>query len=387
MFSPKKISIAALSLLSFSVFTSTVMAKNAEPTTLDSVVQQAATEVMKAHDINGLAIAVSHNGNVQFYSFGVASKATPTEVTPDTLFEVGSISKLFTATLAAYAQANGQLSLNDPVDKYLPELQGSPIGRVPLMHLATHTAGGFPLQVPENVQNTQQLMDYLKAWKPSYPSGTQRSYANPSIGLLGMITAKSMNQPFVSAMENTLFPALGLSSSYLLVPANKMSLYAQGYNNANLPVRLNPGVLADEAYGVKTSARDLIHFAELNIDLGQPESLAQRAITQTHTGYFQIGPMTQDLIWEQYPYPVTLKNLLTGNSNNMAYENNDAIALNPPLAPQAAVWMNKTGSTSGFGGYIAVIPVKKQAVVILANKNYPNSDRIELAYKIFNAMN
>ena len=117
---------------------------------------------------------------------------------------------------------------------------------------------------------------------------------------------------------------------------------------------------------------------ELNIDLGKPESLAQRAITQTHTGYFQIGPMTQDLIWEQYPYPVTLKNLLTGNSNNMAYENNDAIALNPPLAPQAEVWMNKTGSTSGFGGYIAVIPVKKQAVVILANKNYPNSDRIEL---------
>ena len=384
MFSLKKMSLCAISLVGHTVFTSAVMAK---PATLDSVVQHAAREVMKAHDISGLAIAVSHNGTQQFYSFGVASKATQAPVTPDTVFEVGSISKLFTATLATYAQANGQLSLTDPVDKYLPALQGSAFGKVPLLHLATHTAGGFPLQVPESVQNEQQLMAYLKAWKPIYPSGTQRSYANPSIGVLGMIAAKSMNQPFESAMQKTLFPALGLSSSYLQVPAYKMSLYAQGYNADNQPVRVNPGVLANEAYGVKTSVRDLIHFAELNTALGKPQTQIQRAIEQTHTGYFQVGPMTQDLIWEQYPYPVTLKNLLRGNSNKMAYENNDVLALNPPMAPRKAVWMNKTGSTSGFGGYIALIPIKKQAVVILANKNYPNRERIELAYKIFNALN
>ena len=387
MFSPTKISLAALSLLGLSVFTCTAMAKSVVPATLDSVVQQAATEVMKTHDISGLAIAVSHNGTQQFYSFGVASKATQAPVSPDTLFEVGSISKLLTATLATYAQAGGQLSLTDPVDKYLPELQGTAFGKIPLVHLATHTAGGFPLQVPDSVQNQQQLMNYLKTWKPIYPTGTQRSYANPSIGMLGMIAAKSMNQPFVSVMENTLFPALGLRSSYLQVPADKMSLYAQGYNAENQPVRVNPGVLANEAYGVKTSVRDLIHFAELNIGPDQPQTRIQRAIAQTHTGYFQVGPMTQDLIWEQYPFPVTLKNLLTGNSNKMAYANNGVLAINPPMAPQKAVWMNKTGSTAGFGGYIALIPVKKQAVVILANKNYPNSERIELAYKIFNAMN
>ncbi|RYE28648.1 MAG: response regulator [Sphingobacteriales bacterium] len=91
------------------------------------------------------------------------------------MFEVGSISKLFTATLAAYAQANGQLSLTDPVEKYLPELQGSAFGKVLLMHLATHTAGGFPLQVPENVENEQQLMDYLKRrGKYSNPDNSPR---------------------------------------------------------------------------------------------------------------------------------------------------------------------------------------------------------------------
>ena len=204
--------------------------------------------------------------------------------------------------------------------------------------------------------------------------------------MLGMIAANSLHVPFVDALEKDLFAALGLSNSYLQVPADKMALYAQGYNKENQPVRLNPGVLANEAYGVKTSPRDLIHFAQLNIGQGKADASIERAIADTHVGYFQIGPMTQDLIWEQYAYPVSLKNLLSGNSNKMAYENNKAIALNPALPPQQSVWLNKTGSTTGFGGYVALIPAKKQAVVILANKNYPNSDRVELAYKIFNAL-
>ena len=386
MVSLKKITLCALSLIGFGGLNGAAFAQNVSPEALDRVVQQAATALMKAQDIPGLAIAISNNGKQQFYSFGVASKASQTQVTPDTLFEVGSISKLFTATLATYAQAEGKLSLADPVAKYLPELQGTAFGNVALTHLATHTAGGFPLQVPDSVQNQQQLMDYLKAWKPIYPSGTQRSYANPSIGMLGMIAANSLHVPFVDALEKDLFAALGLSNSYLQVPADKMALYAQGYNKENQPVRLNPGVLANEAYGVKTSPRDLIHFAQLNIGQGKADASIERAIADTHVGYFQIGPMTQDLIWEQYAYPVSLKNLLSGNSNKMAYENNKAIALNPALPPQQSVWLNKTGSTTGFGGYVALIPAKKQAVVILANKNYPNSDRVELAYKIFNAL-
>ena len=116
-------------------------------------------------------------------------------------------------------------------------------------------------------------------------------------------------------MEQQLFPALGLNSTYLTVPDSKMALYAQGYDKQDAPVRLNSGVLGNEAYGVKTSARDLIHFTELNLGRGETGPLMRKALTDTHTGYFSVGPMTQDLIWEQYPYPVELKSLLAGNSN------------------------------------------------------------------------
>ena len=382
----RKLSGIALSIAGLCAFANVALADKSAPA-LDAVVQSGAEQVMQQYAVPGLAIAVSVNGKQHFYNFGVASKATQAPVTPDTLFEVGSVSKVFTATLATYAQAKGQLSLTDTVAKYEPTLDGTPFGKVMLAHLATHTAGGFPLQVPDSVQNEQQLMAYLKAWKPVYPTGTQRSYANPSIGMLGVIAAKSLHLPFTQAMEQQLFPALGLKSSYLTVPASKMGLYAQGYNKQDEPVRLNPGVLGNEAYGMKTTARDLIHFTELSLGQGEASSEIRRALTDTRTGYFQVGPMVQDLIWEQYPYPVELKSLLVGNSNKMAYENNGAIALNPPLAPQQAVWVNKTGSTNGFGAYAVFVPAEQKAIVILANKNYPNDARVELAYKILKALN
>ncbi|MCK6251550.1 class C beta-lactamase [Pseudomonas fragi] len=378
-----KLSTITLALVGLCAFTSNALAQGAA---LDTVVQNGARQVMSEYAVPGLVIAVSVSGKQHFYNFGVASKASKQPVTPDTLFEVGSVSKLFTATLATYAQAQGKLSLNDTVGQYEPQLQGTPLGKVKLTHLATHTAGGFPLQVPDSVQDERQLMDYFKTWKPLYPMGTQRSYANPSIGLLGMLTAKSLNMPFTQAMEQQLFPALGLQSTYLTVPASKMELYAQGYDQQDAPVRLNSGALGNEAYGVKTSARDLIHFTELNLGLGEISPLMRKALTDTHTGYFRVGPMTQDLIWEQYPYPVELKSLLTGNSTKMAYKNNDVIGLNPPLAPQQAVWVNKTGSTGGFGAYTVFVPAEQKAIVILANKNYPNDARVKLAYEVLKAL-
>lgn len=66
----------------------------------------------------------------------------------DTLFELGSISKTFTATMVSWAQANGQLSLAQSIDTYIPQLQATRLGKVPVYHLGTHTAGGFRFRCP-----------------------------------------------------------------------------------------------------------------------------------------------------------------------------------------------------------------------------------------------
>jgi beta-lactamase class C len=91
--------------------------------------------------------------------------------------------------------------------------------------------------------------------------------------------------------------------------------------------------------------------------------------------------MTQDLIWEQYPYPVELNTLLEGNSPGMIFKSAPVTELTPAQEPREDVWLNKTGSTGGFGAYVAFIPAKRVGIVILANKDYPIDQRVTIAYQ------
>ncbi|SEE72969.1 beta-lactamase class C [Burkholderia sp. WP9] len=377
----------ALSLTAALFFTlcATAPASRAAGDTQDSIQQtvDAAIRPLMAKDgIHGMAVGIVVGGKPYVYNYGVASTETGKPVTRDTLFELGSISKTFTATLASYAQVSGDLSLSDTTSKYLPILQGSPFGNVKLVNLGTHTPGGLPLQVPDEIHNDDELMQYFKAWQPSCVPGTCRTYTNPGIGTLGLITAKSMGQDFTSLMEQRLFPALGLKNSYIDVPQARMPDYAQGYKKDGAPIRMAPGVLSAQAYGVKSTAADITRFLQANMNQFQFDAKLQRAITQTHTGYFKAGVMTQDLIWEQYAYPVALKTLLAGNSSTMALKATPAMEIKPPLAPRQDVWINKTGSTNGFGAYVAFVPEKQLGIVMLANKNFPMEDRVAVAHKI-----
>jgi beta-lactamase class C len=353
---------------------------------IKDTVDQVIAPVMEKYTIPGMAIAVIVNGQRCFYNYGVMSKDTGQGITSDTLFEIGSVSKTLTATLATFAQADGKLALSDSASKLLPALRGSSFDNISLLNLATHTAGGLPQQVPDQIHTMDQLMEYYKNWKPKYAAGTARTYSNPSVGLLGMIAAKSMRVPFDEAMEKQLFPALGMTRSYINVPADHMSRYAQGYTTKDIPVRMTPDILAHEAYGVRTTTADLIQFIGVNLEPKQLDPKWQRALGDAQLPQFQAGAMAQSLMWEQYPFPVKLEQLLEGNAGTMAFDDHKVSSLPSPPRQQANVLINKTGSTRGFGAYVAFIPAKKIGIVILANKSYPNAARVTAAYQILNQL-
>jgi beta-lactamase class C len=381
----KAISVMAITIFG-SAITLTGHAAGDPQAGIRSTVDQAVQPVMEKYGIPGVAVGIIDGDRHYVINYGLASKETGKPVTGETLFELGSVSKTLTATLASYAQVRGALSLSDQTGKYLPSLRNSPFGKVSLINLGTHTPGGLPLQVPDNIRNNDQLMQYFKAWQPAYAPGTYRTYANPGIGALGLITAKSMGQDFDGLMEHQLFPALGMKNSYINVPAARSTDYAQGYTKEGKPIRVAPGVLSSEAYGIKTTAADMVRFLEANMNLIQVDPKLQRAITNTHTGYFKAGAMTQDLIWEQYAYPVDLKTLLDGNSLAMALNATPVTEIVPPQEPRDDAWINKTGSTNGFGAYVAFIPQKRLGIVILANRNFPNDDRVSAAYRILTSL-
>jgi beta-lactamase class C len=353
---------------------------------IESIVNDAIRPVLEEYGVPGMAVAVTVRGKQHFFNYGVASKESGREVDEHTIFEIGSVSKTFAATLAAYAEASGALSLSDKASKYWPALAGSRFDGISLLDLGTYTAGGLPLQFPDDVTDQKKMIGYYKAWHPAYAAGTHRQYSNPSIGLFGYLAARSMGTPYEAWVEEKLFRMLGLTKTYVRVPKEKLDDYAYGYSKDNRPIRVSPGVLDAEAYGVKTTAADMIRYVEANMGGAGLDATLQRAITATHTGYYTVGDMTQGLGWEMYGYPTDLDTLLAGNSVQVSSEANAVHRFEPPLPPTADVLINKTGSTNGFGAYVVFIPAKRIGVVMLANRNYPNQARVKAAYQILQAL-
>jgi len=148
-------------------------------------------------------------------------------------------------------------------------------------------------------------------------------------------------------------------------------------------VRVNPGMLDSEAYGVKTTASDLSNFLKANMGMVPVNRTLQAALNNTRRPYFAVGRMTQDLIWEEYAMPVALQTLQEGNSAQVTLNATPVSAKVPANMPEDNAWVNKTGSTNGFGAYVAFVPADRFGIVLLANKNYPNAERVEIAHEIY----
>ncbi|MGY5737346.1 class C beta-lactamase [Vibrio antiquarius] len=374
--------VAILSLTSFVTFAKTESTVSSQ---LKSVVDECAKGLMNEYDIPGLAVAVTIDGKRYFYNYGFADESKGSLVTNDTIFELGSISKTFAATLTGYAQEKGKLNMDDKVKDYIPELKNSVLGNTKLVHVATYTAGGLPLQFPSEVTNDAEMMQYYKTWKPEHEAGTKRKYSNPSIGLFGYIGALSMKSDYTEMMETVILPELGMTNTFVDVPKDKLNNYAFGYSSEGKPVRVNPGILDAQAYGIKSTSLDMLQYIEANMGQAQLNTDIENALERTHTKYFDTDTFTQAVGWEGYDYPVSLSQLLKGNSSDVI------LNAKPVQASESGtlgrdVWYNKTGSTGGFGAYVAYVPSEKIGIVILANKNYPNAERVEAAYNIISSV-
>ncbi|HHF0554547.1 TPA: class C beta-lactamase [Vibrio antiquarius] len=374
--------VAILSLTSFVTFAKTESTVSSQ---LKSVVDECAKGLMNEYDIPGLAVAVTIDGKRYFYNYGFADESQGSLVTNDTIFELGSISKTFAATLTGYAQEKGKLNMDDKVKDYIPELENSVLGNTKLVHVATYTAGGLPLQFPSEVTNDAEMMQYYKTWKPEYEAGTKRKYSNPSIGLFGYIGALSMKSDYTEMIETLILPKLGMTNTFVDVPKDKLNNYAFGYSSEGKPVRVNPGILDAQAYGIKSTSLDMLQYIEANMGQAQLNTDIENALERTHTKYFDTDTFTQAVGWEGYNYPVSLSQLLKGNSSDVI------LNAKPVQASESGtlgrdVWYNKTGSTGGFGAYVAYVPSEKIGIVILANKNYPNAERVEAAYNIISSV-
>ena len=353
---------------------------------ITEIVNRAITPLMKEQAIPGMAVAVIYQGTPYYFTWGDADVTKKQPVTQQTLFELGSVSKTFTGVLGGDAIARGEISLNDPATKYWPELTGKQWQGITLLHLATYTAGGLPLQVPEDVTTDTELRRYYQNWQPEWAPGTHRLYANASIGLFGAMAVKPSGLSFEKAMTERVLQPLKLTHTWITVPPAEQKHYAWGYRDGKA-VHVSPGQLDAEAYGVKSTIQDMARWVQFNMDTSKiSEKTLQQGITLAQSRYWQIGDMYQGLGWEMLNWPVNPDTIINGSDSKIALAALPAKAVTPPVPAVSASWVHKTGATGGFGSYVAFVPQKELGIVMLANKNYPNPARVAAAYQILNSL-
>jgi beta-lactamase class C len=192
----------------------------------------------------GVAVAVRMNGKISFFNYGMANNAENRPVTADSIFNLGSVGKVFATTLLAQAVKQGELSLDDPVAKYVAELQRSgDIRRITLGQLASPSSG-LP-RVPQQYETWHRgrytwpdFVRFLNSWKagPNHEPGQQYLYSSAAMVLLRVALERRLNTRFAALMHQRLTGPLGMTSTALPLPRDLLGRAVQGYDPMGRPI-------------------------------------------------------------------------------------------------------------------------------------------------------
>ncbi len=235
---------------------------------------------MKRLDVPGVSIGIWHKANEFSAGFGLTSVEHPLPVNSDTLFQVGSISITFTATLLMTQLEKGLLDLDQPVRIYLPKLRLSDpdvTARVTTRHLLTHTGGwiGDYFNDFGNGTNAQVRMINSLARLPQItPLGEVWSYNNTGFNIAGRLVEVLTKKPYETAAQKILLNPLGLEMTFFYPDdALLTQRVASGHSKQNGTIKVaRPwavGRATNPVGGAISTVKDLLSYARFHMSEGQ----------------------------------------------------------------------------------------------------------------------
>ena len=235
---------------------------------ISAFLQDGATD----HGNIGIAAVRIVDGQQEFGAIGPLQQETATPITADTIFEIGSISKIFTNLLLAQLVLESKMALDQPARLYLPGDVTLPTFKgqeITLFDLATHSAGLPPIppemifadaENPYRVYSADMLFASLENYQLFAAPGTRFSYSNIGATLLGLAVAHVEGQPFETLVEQRILAPLGMSDTYLNVPEAEKVRFAAAHDASGEPTsHWDFGVFAP-AGGYRSTAGDMAKF-------------------------------------------------------------------------------------------------------------------------------
>lgn len=236
--------------------------------TLPSLLDRAASRL----EAGGVIAAEAGPDGVRTFSAG--HPAPRADIPPEkVIFEIGSITKVFTSLLLAQAVVEHKVSLDDPISRYLPpSLAMDPAtAAITLEQLATHTSG-LP-RMPDNFSpkdrldpfadyGVENLYAYLRAYRPKAPPPHPGDYSNLGVGLLGHILELVYQKPYADLIAAKITQPLGLPDTVVNLNAEQQGRFAVPHSGSRAVKPWHLSALAG-AGALHSTAADLVHFAQI----------------------------------------------------------------------------------------------------------------------------
>lgn len=318
-------------------------------TTLDFYVDSIARTYLANRATASLSIGIIHNNKINTFFYGETSKTDKLSLpTGNSLYEIGSLSKVFTAILLADLVEKNTISLDDPIAKYLPDsVKANPfIQKITFKQLANHTSGlprlptnldkapKYNANNPYATYSRKELYEFLKNVKEPLEPSENYEYSNLGYGLLGDLITTITKKTYAQNIKEIISVPLGLTNTVEKIDPKTQKII-QVYNENGEQVTSWDFQALAGAGGLKSTVNDLLRFAQYQFKM--PESVLENAMMLTRQFTFYLPPNTDiGLAWNM----------------NMS---NEVISY----------WHN--GGTAGSSAFIALLPDLKSAIIILSN--------------------
>ena len=349
-----KKSSSALVVILITLFIIIISASSSNASTdIDRITEIVNHRMKVEKQIVGTAVAVIEGDKVEYLTFGLRQKAKALKVTPETLFEIGSITKTFTTSALAALVSEGKISLDDNVEKYLAKevaLPNDKLADITFLSLANHTSGlprlptNMPFSNPLDPYadyNEKLLFDFLSHYELPRAVGSQPEYSNLGVGLLGNLLTKVHGNNLQALLSEKILTPLNMASTFVETPTAKASLLSDGHNEGLIVTP--PWTMASlgGAGALKSNIKDMSLYLQANMNksvLEKAFNLAQQPTTNFSQPGTQIG-----LGW-----------IIIGEGETQ--------------------YLMHNGGTGGFRSFIGFNPSKQRGIVILNNSAIPQDD-------------
>lgn len=252
---------------------------NLKQTTLDKTVDTLLDNYINTLGNVGASVAVYYKGYNYYYNYGETIKDAKQLPTNQSLYEIGSISKTFTATLLAKATIDKKVNLQDAITKYLPDsvAANKDLQNITLQQLSNHSSGlpRLPININFTVTNYLQpyenydnkaLFAFLKQFKAIRKPGESYEYSNLAVGLLGVILERIYKKPYEQLVLEQIAKPIGLTHTKMTLTKQDSAILTQGYNEKSEAVPAWNFKSLAACGAIKSNAADLLLYGKQQLN-------------------------------------------------------------------------------------------------------------------------